>query len=321
MRDVLAALVKMIEEGDGMTPESRTAVDRLLKRVDLAGREHEPASLIQSSSTTEFSNSLRKREDGGILKFLKTERATGVLETDNTPVENEKALSQLNRYALTDTDNRQQNEDSLFHLKNAGLKSDTDTGIETKQGVKEEGPRVKAEIKSAHESPLMNRSPLSELIHTVKQTETPSKDVLPAYLIDQVGKQISRSILNGDQVIRLKLKPPGLGSLRIEMDIKGNMLKLKMTTENHSTRDILLSNVHELREALGEQGVKLERIDIQIDHDFDRSFANFKEGLKEGQDQSQGFANEQLWADDDQGDNESKPLEKNVSDRLLDLVA
>lgn len=293
MRDILAALVKMTEEGEAMTPELRTAVDRLME----------------------------KREDKGISKFLKTDRAPNALKADNTPVENEKVLSQPNRYALTDTHGRQQTEDSLFHLKNAGLTSDTDTGIETKQAVKEEGSRAQSEIRAAHESPLMNRSSLSELIHTVKQTETPSKDALPAYLIDQVGKQINRSILNGDRIIRLRLKPPELGPLRIEMDVKANILKLTMTTENHSTRELLLSNIHELREALGEQGVRLERIDIQIDYDFNQSSANFREGLKEGQDQGQGFANKQLLAGDDQGDNESKPHNKNVSDHLLDLVA
>jgi len=358
MRDILAALVKMTEEGDAIRPESRTAVDRLLKRVDLAGIPHEPAASNKANGVesylpekgsaepssmrdilaalvkmteegeamtpelrTAVDRLMEKREDKGISKFLKTDRAPNALKADNTPVENEKVLSQPNRYALTDTHGRQQTEDSLFHLKNAGLTSDTDTGIETKQAVKEEGSRAQSEIRAAHESPLMNRSSLSELIHTVKQTETPSKDALPAYLIDQVGKQINRSILNGDRIIRLRLKPPELGPLRIEMDVKANILKLTMTTENHSTRELLLSNIHELREALGEQGVRLERIDIQIDYDFNQSSANFREGLKEGQDQGQGFANKQLLAGDDQGDNESKPHNKNVSDHLLDLVA
>jgi len=146
-----------------------------------------------------------------------------------------------------------------------------------------------------------------------------SRGFLPAYLIDQIKKQISRSILKGERVIRLQLKPPELGVLKIELDIKDNILKLGMITENSSVRQLLLSSVHELREALVERGLKLERLDVQINHEFGQSLANSKEGLKEGQ--SQELNGVPFIAEDDTEEPISGPRNMVTGDHLLDLMA
>jgi len=103
------------------------------------------------------------------------------------------------------------------------------------------------------------------------------------------------------------------------MDIKDNILKLWMITENSSVKELLLSNAHELREALVEQGVKLDRLDIQINHNFDQSLANSKGGLKEGQ--GQGINGAPFMAEDDTDDGLSGPRDGLTGDHLLDLVA
>jgi len=56
-----------------------------------------------------------------------------------------------------------------------------------------------------------------------------------------------------------------------------------MITENSSVKELLLSNAHELRDALVEQGVKLERLDVQINHDSNQSLAYTKEDPGEEQ--------------------------------------
>jgi flagellar hook-length control protein FliK len=70
-------------------------------------------------------------------------------------------------------------------------------------------------------------------------------------------------------------------------------------TENGTTRDLLLSNIHELKDSLLEQGVKLGKLDVQINYGFDQSSPGSKEGLKERQRQNHPFnaaenANEEI---------------------------
>jgi len=161
-------------------------------------------------------------------------------------------------------------------------------------------------------------STFSETINAAESNDKSFRSSLPAYLVDQVGKQISRSILRGDRIVRLQLKPPDLGRVKINIDIKDNALKLGMIAEHSSVKELLLSNVHELRGALVSQGIKLENIDIQINYGFGQSLAGSKEGKRWNQDSDGrgGFISknsaEVL---------QSEPLKMLVGNNLLNLVA
>jgi len=169
--------------------------------------------------------------------------------------------------------------------------------------------------------PDISTSNFSERMNTVIQNPRPVWHSLPAYLIDQVGRQISRSLLRGDRVIRLQLRPSELGAVKVEMDIKGNILKLGMIAENSSVKQLLLSNVHELRDALVEQGVKIEKLDVQINQNFNHSLADSKEELKEGQRGIRGQSGGPLTTEDDTDESISALQDRTTGDRLLNLVA
>jgi flagellar hook-length control protein FliK len=142
--------------------------------------------------------------------------------------------------------------------------------------------RLEASIKET----LSNASgpSFSEAAGGVSKSERPAaRGFLPGYLVEQVGRQIARSLLGGERVVRLQLKPPELGTVKVEMDMKEGVLRVGMITENSSVKELLLSNAHELRDALIEQGVKLERLDVQINYDSNQSLAHTKEDLGEEQ--------------------------------------
>ena len=123
----------------------------------------------------------------------------------------------------------------------------------------------------------------AEAAGEVSENQRPAARGLPGYLVEQVGRQIARSLLGGKNVVRLQLRPPELGTVKVEMDIKEHVLRLGMITENSSVKELLLSNAHELRDALVEQGVKLERLDVQINYDSNQSLAYTKEDPGEEQ--------------------------------------
>ncbi len=239
---------------------------------------------------------------------------------DQLPIERQGLLSSLEgKGGSIDAKNGQQKIEPPDAIRKFSLPSSLDTGAESKNALRQEGYSVKPET-STHDIPRdIISSTFSETINTVKQSQVPARGLLPAYVMDQVGKQISRSILRGERVIRLQLRPPELGVLKVEMDIKDNILKLWMITENSSVKELLLSNAHELREALVGQGVKLDRLDIQINYNFDHSLANSKEGLKDGR--GQGINGAPFTAEDDTDDGLSGPRDGLTDDHLLDLVA
>ena len=239
---------------------------------------------------------------------------------DQLPIERQGLLSSLEgKGGSIDAKNGQQKIEPPNPIRRFSLPSSLDTGRELTNAVRQEGNSVKPETSTQYIPRDIISSTFSETINTVKQNQVPARGFLPAYVMDQVGKQISRSILRGERVIRLQLRPPELGVLKVEMDIKDNILKLWMVTENSSVKELLLSNAHELREALVGQGVKLDRLDIQINYNFDHSLANSKEGLKDGQ--GQGINGAPFTAEDDTDDGLSGPQDGLTDDHLLDLVA
>ena len=317
IKDFIAALEQMTGragKGNQLPTDVRATIDQIVERVVITGDGDKPIASLLSLSRLGLTDPYPREKIGKKGK----------------PVEREGLLSPMKGKGGINTKNGQQRVESPFPSKEAKLFSGLDAGQNRppqadnggqglKMGTTEEGNLVKSETRIMDIPHGIRSSTFSEAINTVKQHPEPVRNFLPAYLIDQVGKQISRSILRGERVIRLQLKPPELGALRIQMDIKDNILKLGMVAENSSVKQLLLSNAHELRQALVDQGVKLERLDVQINYDSGQSLANSKEGLKEGQGQD---LNGMPFMTEDDPEGPISGLRSMVtSDHLLDLVA
>ncbi|NOX35000.1 MAG: flagellar hook-length control protein FliK [Deltaproteobacteria bacterium] len=97
---------------------------------------------------------------------------------------------------------------------------------------------------------------------------------LPAYVTQQVSKSLVRAVNQGENTLRIQLKPPELGRLMITIDNTGNNIKINIMTENHAAKEILASNVHELRTVLSNSGVNLERFDVDMNSNFRQSMTD-----------------------------------------------
>ena len=229
------------------------------------------------------------------------------------------------------------------HPKQAGLLSDSDVpqarphrlsenetnpinrvrhgGMELNAGGKEERHAIKSETGKTGVPHEIGSSTFSDTINAAKQQPKIAREILPEHLINQVGRQISRSILRGERVIRLQLHPPDLGSVKVEMDIKDNILKLGMIIENSTVKELLLSNAHELRQALVEQGVKLEKLDIQINYNFGQTLTNSKESSKQNQRGAKGTRSMSSIRENVSEQSQTMQRIMLTGDRLLDLTA
>lgn len=144
---------------------------------------------------------------------------------------------------------------------------------------------------------------------------------LPFYVVNQVSRQISLSLRRGDNHIRLQLKPPQLGSIQIDMNMKDSVLKIGVITEHNSVKEILISNIQELKDSLVQQGVKLERVDIQVNCNLGQSMAQARRGQNGFQRQRQGQQDGQ-GALERNGDVPETMIRRMIRpDALLDLMA
>jgi hypothetical protein len=102
----------------------------------------------------------------------------------------------------------------------------------------------------------------------------PATRPIPLYVVNQVGRRLGLALRRGENHVRLQLRPPHLGSIELNLAMKDNGLKIAMVAENQFIKDLMISHVNELREALVQQGVELQKIDVEINQNFGQSMAN-----------------------------------------------
>ncbi len=145
---------------------------------------------------------------------------------------------------------------------------------------------------------------------------------MPSYLLNQVTKQILRSVKEGGKEVAFTIKPPSLGRVRLGFEKSINGLKVSILAENKVTKDLLLSNVADLKTALLEMGVKLEKVEVLFAGNFNQFSANLK------QDNNRKFTkNREQKIDGKQKQQNSQEVNKKhiyakkIGEGSLDLVA
>lgn len=134
---------------------------------------------------------------------------------------------------------------------------------------------------------------------------------LPAYVLYQVSRQMLRAAQAGMREIQLQLKPPHLGRIHMSLENVKDGLRVSIITEHQAAREMLAGNAAELRSALLDSGLRLEKIDIQLAFNFDQSMAQARqdsrrsmnrrqtgfqiEGATEGVREVHGAASATLW--------------------------
>jgi flagellar hook-length control protein FliK len=102
---------------------------------------------------------------------------------------------------------------------------------------------------------------------------SPTNRTLPGYLLDQVSRQIVKLRTAGENEITLQLKPPHLGRMKLNVEHVSGGIKVGIVVESHAAKEMLLSHANELKAALGDQGLRLDKIDVEAQSDFGRSMA------------------------------------------------
>lgn len=69
---------------------------------------------------------------------------------------------------------------------------------------------------------------------------------------------------SGEGQVKLRLHPPELGSLQMTLKVEGQVMTAKLEVENALAKDALTQNVQQLRDRLAEQGIRIERFEVQI---------------------------------------------------------
>jgi len=93
-------------------------------------------------------------------------------------------------------------------------------------------------------------------------------------LIQRVARAIEAASQRGGP-LRLRLRPPELGRLRLEVSLRDGQLSARIEAETEATKSLLLHQLPQLRERLAERGFQVTQFDVDVsqqqggDHAFD----------------------------------------------------
>ncbi|MCI0333735.1 MAG: flagellar hook-length control protein FliK [Planctomycetes bacterium] len=85
----------------------------------------------------------------------------------------------------------------------------------------------------------------------------------PARFVGRVAKAFHTAHERGG-TLQLRLSPPELGSVRLELTVKDGVMTAALETETASARRVLLDHLPTLRDRLAEQNIRVERFDVDV---------------------------------------------------------
>ncbi len=118
----------------------------------------------------------------------------------------------------------------------------------------------------------------NELLSADKsQDAKPPVKTLPTHVMNQVNRQMARSLVNGSDNIIINLKPAHLGRLQVNLENSTGSMRVSVIAESQTTKEILASHAQELKSILSEQGIKVEKVNVELSSNFDQFNGNNKE--------------------------------------------
>ena len=122
----------------------------------------------------------------------------------------------------------------------------------------------------------------SQLQEKSQEIISPSKDSdlfqkpLQTEIIKQVVDKTVMHLNTGRTLIRINLKPESLGHLRLQITTENQQVMLKIMTEGPLVKEIIESNIHQLKTALHVHGLQIDDFDVFVAHDSDQQRGGYK---------------------------------------------
>jgi flagellar hook-length control protein FliK len=165
---------------------------------------------------------------------------------------------------------------------------------------------LESSVKTAPE--IQVQTPTAAADNVIKAVES-SKSVLPEKLIARGATEtkIINQIINkistrgGTQnEVQIRLDPPSLGTVRLNITTVGESVRTMVIAENHAVKQTIENNFNQLRDAMSEQGLKVDSFSVTVGGESGNQNQNGKQ-FSDGN-SSNSISNEQIVISGNEGE-------------------
>jgi flagellar hook-length control protein FliK len=89
--------------------------------------------------------------------------------------------------------------------------------------------------------------------------------VSESQIFDQVVTHISGSASGETGRMIVRLNPAELGSLRLDLQVEGDKVRANLHAQTQQVQEVIERNLPQLRNALAEQGLKIDQFEVEVD--------------------------------------------------------
>ena len=135
-----------------------------------------------------------------------------------------------------------------------------------------------------------------------KETEARQSD-LRNQTMDQIVRKAAIHLRNGQHEARIELKPDFLGHIRMQVISENHLVTVKILAQHGFVKDMIESNVHQLKADLQQQGLEVDKLEVSVSRDSEDA-GNFKDKFAQSKARQNhaGHQNEDHPAQEQQGE-------------------
>jgi hypothetical protein len=185
-----------------------------------------------------------------------------------------------------------------------------DTGARAARAISETGDKASLSSNTRVSDSFTESAPTA-------RDNDPAIDFSRAGALNQMIEKAALNLKNGQSELRLNLKPDFLGQVRMRIITENNQVTLKISTEYIAVKDIIETNIHQLKADLQSQGLEINSLDVSVTKDSQHQgggnqAANLLKTEKEAGTESQRDSREQTESHQSTASGEEKNSNKTI---------
>ncbi len=106
--------------------------------------------------------------------------------------------------------------------------------------------------------------------------------VLQEQVVNTVEKGIKFLVTEGENKVNIQLQPPELGRVEVELLVKDSRVTAKINTESTAVKEVILSNLDQLKSNLENAGVSVNKFEVEVGGFKNHFDQHFGEGNSNG---------------------------------------
>lgn len=110
--------------------------------------------------------------------------------------------------------------------------------------------------------PVNNEIKIQKLLN--RQNIKEQYEVIKDNVLNSVDNGIKMMLSEGDNRISIKLQPPELGKIQVELIVKDNQVSARINTENIAVKEVIMTNLDQLKSNIENAGISVEKFDVEV---------------------------------------------------------